>query len=288
VTLTFLGTGTSHGIPVIGCSCGVCRSRDPRDNRTRASAFVRGVSASLLIDAGPEFRIQAIRQKITSVDAVLITHGHADHIHGLDDLRIFSTVHPRFGDGGRRPIPLYANESTLADIENRFSYISKPAFEGGGKPNLAVHPCEGFTPEHPLVVGGLSIVHIPMRHGSLAAAGWVISEGEGSRRVSVAYLTDCNGIPDESIETIRRAARVDAGGRLAHVALDALRVRPHSTHFCFDEALECAKKIAAKRTWITHLCHDMSHEDAIAYFKERGAPSVMPAHDGLSLRCESA
>jgi phosphoribosyl 1,2-cyclic phosphate phosphodiesterase len=257
----------------------------------RASAFVSGVSASILIDAGPEFRIQAIRQRITSVDAVLITHGHADHIHGLDDLRIFATVHPLFGDGGHKPIPLYANKKTLADIKKRFPYIFKkrrsfvfkPAPEGGGKPNLTVHPCEGFTPERPLVVGGLSIVHIPMRHGSLAAAGWIISEGEGSRRVSVAYLTDCNGIPDKSIEYIRRAARVDAGGRLSHVALDALRVRPHSTHFCFDDALECAKKIAAEHTWITHLCHDMSHEDVAAYFRERGAPSVMPAHDGLVL-----
>jgi phosphoribosyl 1,2-cyclic phosphate phosphodiesterase len=280
MTLTLLGTGTSHGIPVIGCSCAVCASKDGRDKRDRASAFVRGGGASVLVDAGPEFRHQALARGITAIDAVLITHSHADHIHGIDDLRIFSGSRPQSSES--RPLPLYANARTLRDIHARFSYIFEPALEGGGKPTISMNGCEEFTPESPLVVGGLRITHIPMRHGSLTSAGWVFTETRrGGERVSIAYLTDCDEISAKSIERIHSAAL--SRGRLAHVVLDALRVRRHSTHFCFDEALDCAARINGERTWLTHICHDMSHEQITAYCAGRGANTVRPAYDGLIL-----
>ena len=282
MTLTLLGTGTSYGIPVIGCSCAVCASTDGRDKRARASAFVRGGGAAILVDAGPEFRLQALAHGITAMNAVLITHSHADHIHGIDDLRIFSNNRPMSGSE-RRPLPLYANEPTLKDIHARFSYIFEPALEGGGKPNISMNGCEEFTPAAPLNVGGLRITYIPLRHGSLTSAGWVFSETPRSgEQVSIAYLTDCNEISAQSIERIHGAADVPRG-RLTHVVLDALRVRQHSTHFCFDEALDCAARINGGRTWLTHICHDMSHEQITAYCIEHGARTVRPAYDGLVL-----
>jgi phosphoribosyl 1,2-cyclic phosphate phosphodiesterase len=290
---TLLGTGTSHGIPVIGCDCHVCSSNDPSDKRFRTSAYISGGSsapqslnepraASVLIDTGPEFRLQAIAHRIAAIDAVLITHSHADHIHGIDDLRIFSNTNPKHA-AERKPLPLYSNAHTLKEIESRFSYIFKPTLEGGGKPNISVHGCEGFTPESPLVIGNLEIVYIPMLHGSLTVAGWLISEYIGAQKVSIAYLTDCNAISDESISLINRAAQMSTG-RLVHVVLDGLRARPHSTHFSFDEALECAAKIGGEHTWITHICHDMNHEEITAYFMERSVGKVLPAYDGLVLK----
>jgi phosphoribosyl 1,2-cyclic phosphate phosphodiesterase len=276
MTLTLLGTGTSYGIPVIGCSCAVCTSQDSRDKRSRSSAFVQGGGASVLVDAGPEFRQQALVRGITAVDAALITHSHADHIHGLDDLRIFSDIRPRSSET-RSPLELYATKQTLKDIRKRFSYIFEPVREGGGKPNINMNCCERFTPESPLVVGDLRITYIPMLHGSLTSAGWVFSENDSS----IAYLTDCNKISAQSIERIHRAAHPH--GRLAHVVLDALRARKHSTHFCFDEALDCAAKIKGESTWLTHICHDMSHEQITEYCVERGAQTVLPAYDGLAL-----
>jgi phosphoribosyl 1,2-cyclic phosphate phosphodiesterase len=339
---TLLGTGTSHGIPVIGCGCEVCRSADPHDKRLRASAFIRsgtatpaepadpatpgksageslpaksaalagapkpGYSAepadpttpadpqrsaprsvSVLIDAGPEFRIQAIANNITAIDAVLITHSHADHIHGIDDLRAFSSSRTA---ASRESLPLYTNAGTVSDIRSRFSYMFTPELEGGGKPNISLHTCEQFTPESPLVIGNLNIVHIPMSHGSIATAGWLITEtlppatpqSPARTTRSIAYLTDCNALSDASIDTIRRFA-----GTPEHVILDGLRENPHSTHFCFDEALTCALKIGAAHTWITHICHSMSHLRITRYIEERNSGRrtnpVKPAYDGLIL-----
>jgi phosphoribosyl 1,2-cyclic phosphate phosphodiesterase len=283
---TLLGTGTSHGIPVIGCDCRVCTSGDLRDTRFRASAYIQSGSTGILIDTGPEFRLQALKHRIRTIDAVLVTHSHADHIHGLDDLRIFSHNHPRHDDG-QKPTTIYTTIPTIADIESRFSYIFKPVVEGGGKPRIRLVPCEGFTPESPLVIGGFEVVYVPMRHGSLTAAGWVLSERRGAKKHSIAYLTDCNAISDESIALIHRAAcRDNPASTLDHAVLDGLRERPHSTHFSFDEALACAAKIDARHTWITHICHDKSHEEITAYFDDRKSAvpgQICPAYDGMKL-----
>jgi phosphoribosyl 1,2-cyclic phosphate phosphodiesterase len=300
---TLLGTGTSHGIPVIGCDCAVCASDDPRDRRFRASAFIQSgfpdapghgkeKPVSLLVDAGPDFRMQALVHRLRALDAALITHSHADHIHGMDDLRVFChrRLAPQNGRDARHEhveLPVYATAETTDDIRSRFAYAFKPTQEGGGKPKITLIPCEGFTPEHPLAVGSLSVVYIPMLHGSVTAAGWLVSEEAGGEKHSIAYLTDCSEIPDESLERIHRAA-----GVLDHAVIDGLRKTPHSTHFSFDQAFEAARKIGAKRTWITHICHLSSHEEITAYFerltaetarKEPQETTVLPAWDGMKL-----
>jgi phosphoribosyl 1,2-cyclic phosphate phosphodiesterase len=208
----------------------------------------------------------------------------------------------------RTPLPFYANEAAIRDIQSRFSYIFKPATEGGGKPYVRLIPCERFTPEYPLCIGGVEVVHIPLQHGSLAVAGWVLSEyrsdakggtaksdaSPAATKHSIAYLTDCNAISDTSIDCIRRAS-----GVLEHVVLDGLRESTHSTHFSFDEAFECAQKIGAAHTWITHICHDKNHEEITAYFEKKmeaaqhdalqnghrnaHCTQVCPAYDGLKL-----
>jgi phosphoribosyl 1,2-cyclic phosphate phosphodiesterase len=181
-------------------------------------------------------------------------------------------------------LPVYSTRQTLDDVHNRFSYFFTEQAKGGGIPNVDLRPCEQFTPETPLTIGELEAVYIPLQHGSLDNAGWVIScvEKDGKRH-SIAYLTDCNFISEESIYRIKTAA-----GILDHVVIDGLRARTHPTHLNFDEAQEYAARIGGKNTWITHICHDMTHKEIITYFekrKTRFSPSVniLPAHDGLRL-----
>ncbi|TAH54508.1 MAG: MBL fold metallo-hydrolase [Treponema sp.] len=258
--LLILGSGTSHGIPVIGCSCPVCVSNDPRDSRTRASALIRGnCGESILVDAGPEFRIQAIRAGIRSLDAVLATHAHADHIHGLDDIRIFSA---------RKDMDVWGNTECIEDIRERFAYIFRPTQEGGGKPHLKLRTAG--TGGEPIVIGSLSITPIPLFHGTLPILGW--------RAGDTAYLTDCNQIPESSF------ALLDGTRKLV---IDALRARTHSTHYNFEGALAVIERIGAEVAWFTHICHDFSHEGIREWLRLRApGKKIEPAYDGLCIRIE--
>ena len=307
--LTILGSGTSHGVPVISCNCDVCRSSDPRDKRYRASALLEndfeGKTWRVLIDVGPDFRSQALACGLPSLDALLLTHGHADHLHGLDDIRIFShTKVPhaksKYTDASGVPhptneftkaMPIYANASTTKIVRGHFDYIFMRTQTGGGKPLVQLNEAEKLTPKMPLKIGGMEIISIPMKHGRIDSCGWLVSiKGKDGTKRSAAYLTDCNYISSESVRLINKNA-----GILVHAVIDGLRIEGHSTHFSFSEALDFADRIKPFHTWTTHMTHDLSHENIIKYFNEilpqhpelkkivADGGSVLPAHDGLRL-----
>lgn len=289
-----MGTGTSHGIPVIACDCDVCRSDDPRDKRLRASALVSqresdGSRTCVVIDTGPEFRIQCLRHGVQKIDAVFLTHGHADHLDGLDDVRVFSHTrssgasckNPRGletpGDG----LAVYANASTLRDVRSRFDYIFKETQMAGGKPKLRLEDCARFSPSSPIRVRSLEAVPIPMKHGVVDTTGWLFrAPGPDGAVRSFAYLTDCNFIPDESI-----ALLAGNPGGIDQVVIDGLRESRHSTHFTFDQAIECAARIGARRAWLTHICHNARHSQISEYCAARSKDgfAAAPAYDGLEL-----
>jgi len=299
--LTFLGTGTSHGVPVIGCDCAVCKSTDPRDKRYRSSAYIQftaadGSSKYILIDIGPDFRSQALRADIRQIDALLLTHAHADHLYGLDDLRNFSCImsnkpdNPNNKKYDRPPIPVYTNKSAAAMLKHCFPYLFSEKAEGGGHARISViEQTQGFNFE------GLEITPIPMMHGSLESTGWLLTEKTGQGPRSIAYLTDCNFISDESIELIHKTCKPEEGGRLVHLVIDGLRIKEHSTHFNFLQALEAAGKIGGDHIWFTHLTHNSSHEETAAYIEEHraafpslaAAQSILPAHDELIIHTGS-
>ena len=249
--ITFLGTGTSHGVPIIGCDCETCRSTDPRDTRLRPSIFVETGGAHVLVDAGPDLRAQALGYGIRRVDAILFTHSHADHILGIDDVRRFNALK-------KGPMPCHADAQTLGDIRKTFHYVFDAATpKGGGLPSLELLPIEG-----PLRIGDLDVQPIPLWHGSRAILGF--------RFGRFAYLTDCNGLADEAWGLLEG---LDA------VVLDALREQPHPTHFSLSEAVEAARRIGARRTFFTHMCHHLRHEPTNA----RLPAGMALAHDGLVL-----
>ena len=250
MTITFLGTGTSHGVPTLRCRCPVCTSSDPRNKRTRASLWIRRRGVSVLIDTATDFRTQALREDIDKVDLILQTHAHADHTHGLDDIRIYSR---------KGPIPLAGFGSTLRELEERFSYIFRETQRGGGKPQI--HLVEVF-PGKPAELAGFGFTPLAIRHGDLTIAGY--------RWENCAYLTDCSGIPESTYPLLKG---------LDLLILDALRYDPHSTHFSLDEALEAVKRIAPRQTYLTHMAHDFDH----AALADQLPPSVQPAWDGLTL-----
>jgi len=249
--ITFLGTGTSHGVPMIGCDCAVCRSADPRDARLRPSIFVETAGARVLVDAGPDLRIQALRHGIRRIDAILFTHGHADHILGIDDVRRFNALM-------KAPMPCYGDARTLSDIRQTFHYVFDPGTpKGGGLPALDLHDVDG-----PITVGDLTAVPVSLWHGSRPILGF--------RFDRFAYLTDCNRIDDESWAGLEG---------LDVVVIDALREQPHPTHFSLAEAVAAGERIGARRTLFTHMCHHLPHEATNAKL-----PAGMSlAHDGLTL-----
>ncbi|AEE16549.1 MBL fold metallo-hydrolase [Treponema brennaborense] len=289
-----LGTGTSHGIPVIGCSCPCCTSSDARDKRLRSSLWITDGSAdsgaytSIIIDTGPEFRIQALRFGIKKLDAVFLTHGHADHLNGLDDVRIFSHTCPgAAADSSDAGLPVYGNAQTITDVHERFSYIFHPPTEGGGTPKLHTVVCSSSRDAEGIKAGSLTLIPVPLLHGSLETTGWLVSDG----RSSVAYLTDCSVIPDYSIALLQSQRTP-----IEHLIIDGLRRRPHDTHLSFDESIAYALRAGAKHIWLTHICHDMKHEEIDSYVRAYDlrhtdsenrtcrASTVAPAYDGLVLR----
>jgi phosphoribosyl 1,2-cyclic phosphate phosphodiesterase len=255
--VTFLGTGTSHGVPMIGCDCRTCRSEDPRDRRLRPSVHIEAAAGeSLLIDAGPDLRLQALTHGIRRVDAILFTHGHADHILGLDDVRRFNALM-------KGPMPLYGDSVTLDEIRRTFSYVfSRETPKGGGLPQLHLHEVTG-----PFHVGSLRVLPVPIRHGGRPILGF--------RLGSFAYLTDCSAIPESSYALLEH---------LDVVVIGALRERPHPTHFSIGEALEAAARISAGRTYFTHMCHDVAHAATSA----RLPAGVALAYDGLRVSVDAA
>lgn len=250
-----LGSGTSHGVPMIGCTCAVCRSDDPRDRRTRPSIVidVEGGPA-ILVDTSTDLRHQALAHGLTRVDAILYTHSHADHIMGLDDVRRFNVMQ-------HGAIPAYADQRTTNDLKRAFSYVfDPPAEQGGGIPQLSLTTVNGR-----FAVGGVDVQTVPVFHGARPILGF--------RLGSFAYLTDCNRIPDEAWPLLDG---VDV------LILDALRHRPHPTHFTVAEALQVVERVKPRQTYLTHICHDLPHAATNASLP----PGVELAYDGLSLSVE--
>ena len=218
--ITVLGTGTSHGVPMIGCGCATCASTDPRDTRLRPSLYVETASTCVLVDAGPDLRAQALRHRLTRVDAILFTHGHADHILGMDDVRRFNALREAQQLPGT--MPCYGDAATLEDIRRMFSYVFDPATpKGGGLPQLDLRVIDG-----PFAVGEIDVRPVPVHHGKRPILGF--------RFGRFAYLTDCNRIPDASWPLLEG---------LDVLVLDALRLRPHPTHFSLDEAVATAGRV---------------------------------------------
>jgi phosphoribosyl 1,2-cyclic phosphate phosphodiesterase len=251
--LTFLGTGTSFGVPQIGCQCAVCRSTDSRDKRTRSGAVLEANGSTILIDSPPELRLQLLRTGISRVDAVVYTHEHADHINGIDDLRIFTQ---------RQPLPIYGPAETLERLRASFNYIfddSVRPYEGTSKPRLAMRETE---PNEAIRVAGIETLPLAFQHGHLRVFGY--------RFGNLAYITD--------VKTIPEAERLRLHD-LDVLVLNALWWRPHPTHMSIAEAVETAQTLGARRTYLTHLTHETGHAEL-----ERKLPAgIYPAYDGLSV-----
>lgn len=253
IEVVFLGTGTSHGIPVIACDCWVCHSPDPRDRRDRAAILVRWRGRTILVDTPPELRHQLLRVRVRDLDAVLYTHTHADHLFGLDDVRVFSS---RSG----RPMPVHGTPETLANLRQQFFYAFTGPAVGGGVPQLELHPIE--PADRPFEVAGLPVQPIPVLHGPTRVLGF--------RFANLAYVTDTNHIPDASLDLLRN---------LDVLILDALREQPHPTHFSLPEALEVVAHLRPRRAYFTHLCHELGHAET----SRRLPVGVELAYDGLTI-----
>jgi phosphoribosyl 1,2-cyclic phosphate phosphodiesterase len=253
-TLTVMGSGTSMGVPTIGCGCAVCASTDPRDKRTRPSILVTYNDRNILIDTTPDFREQAIREHVRHLDAVLYTHAHADHILGLDDLRPLTF---RRADGR---IPLYANERTAGVIRSIFRYIFDSDYKYGGLAQVELHDIEG-----PVELFGATFKPVIVLHGD--------AEIFGFRFGSAAYLTDFSTIPEATLERLHD---------LDILFLDALRHKPHPTHSTVEHSLSIVERVKPRRAFFTHICHDLPHEATNATLP----PNVRLSYDGLKLEFE--
>lgn len=253
--VTFLGTGTSHGVPMIGCHCATCRSGDPRDRRWRPSILIElADKTSVLVDTTPDLRAQALAFGVTRIDAILFTHSHADHVLGLDETRRFNVLQ-------QCVLPCYGDARTIADIRRIFSYVFESVSPGGGLPKLALFAIEG-----PFCLGRTTIIPVPILHGDRLILGFRIGR--------FAYLTDCSGVPDTSWELL---------DNLDVVVVDALRDRPHPTHFTVDQAVETVRRLSPKRAYFTHICHDLPHAATHA----RLPAGVELAYDGLVIEVDA-
>jgi len=249
--LTFLGTGTSTGVPAIGCGCDVCRSDNPKDKRLRASVWIEQDGLSILIDTSTDLRAQALREGITNIDAVLYTHHHADHVHGIDELRSFSFFH-------KKQIPCYGNHDCIERIKEMFGYIfNGDDAAGGGKPDLSLNQID-----RPFAIGAVEITPIAVKHGDLDVFGYRIND--------TAYVTDCSLIPSSSEPLLEG---------LDTLILGALGFKTHATHFTLEKALEVIASLKPGAAYLTHLTHNMMHEKVSARLPE----GVELSWDGLTI-----
>ncbi|MEI8292712.1 MAG: MBL fold metallo-hydrolase [bacterium] len=253
--ITFLGTGTSHGIPVIGCACAVCKSNDARDKRLRTSIRVETPEFSLIVDTTPDFRTQCLREQIERVDAVLYTHSHVDHILGFDDLR-------RFCEMENKSMPVLASPHTLQSLARIFQY----AFDGSARFPNYIRP-EPRAVTGPFSLGDLDILPVDLPHGRMTTTGFVF---EKQARRLLAYFTDCAEVPPSAEEAARGADVLVIG---------ALRHHSHQTHLTVQGALDAARRIGARQTYFIHMCHDLAHAETEAALP----PDVRLAYDGLRL-----
>lgn len=253
--VTFLGTGTSHGIPVIGCECAVCKSSDPRDKRLRSALHVKTPELAFAVDTPPDFRTQCLREGIARLDAVVYTHSHMDHILGFDELR-------RFCEMEDKPMPVYASRGTLDDLARVFAY----AFGATQKFRTYVRP-EPREVSGPFELGETKIVPVSLPHGRTITNGLVFHRG-GRKRF--AYMTDCQEVPEEAADA---AAGVDV------LVVDALRHAAHSTHMTVEQALDAVDRIRPGRAYFIHMCHDLGHAVTEAVLPK----DVRLAYDGLRI-----
>ncbi len=249
--VVMLGTGTSAGVPTLGCRCAICRSTNPRNKRMRCSAYLESEGQRFLIDCGTDFRTQALANGVEDVDFVLMTHTHADHVNGLDDLRAFNMVH-------RHPIAIYSDAPSLADIRQRFAYCFAPPPPGGGIPQLELVE---IAPGRPVTIRGIEVLPVTVFHGRQPILGFRIG--------AFAYLTDVSTIPEETYAALEG---------VEVLVTSALRIRPHPTHMSLEESLAAARRVGARQTWFVHMNHDLEHEATNAMLPD----GIRLAHDGLS------
>ncbi len=260
--LTILGSGTSSGVPIIGCSCNICNSKNPKNNRMRSSVYVDlGIEYDesiryILIDAGPDFRTQALRFKLPRIDAILFTHAHADHIFGLDDVRIYNFKQ-------NASIPIYADQKTSDALKRTFHYcfFHDPNYQGGGIPSLRMNQ---ISPGVDVNLGLCLVTPIRIYHGRMPILGFRIGK--------FAYLTDCSKIPKESLEYIQN---------LDLLIISGLRYKAHPTHFTIPEAIEQIELLNPAKAYLTHLSHDIEHSLTDKIIKKKTKSRVELAYDGL-------
>jgi phosphoribosyl 1,2-cyclic phosphate phosphodiesterase len=253
VKITFLGTGTSQGVPVIACDCNTCVSDDPRDKRLRTSLLLQTDDVSLVFDAGPDFRQQMLREHVTKLDAILLTHEHKDHIAGMDDVRAFNFK-------SQDAIDIYASEDVQEAVKREYKYVFENKYPGIPKMRLNGINDFGFN------IKGLHIIPIRVRHKDLDIYGF--------RTGVFAYITDADYIPESSMEKLIG---------VKYLVINALRKQKHSSHFNLSDAIDHIRKISPKRAFITHISHQMGRYSEVS---QELPPEIMLAYDGLSLNVE--